>query len=60
MEMETRLRLFCYVADTVSGLILLATNEKVAGEAVNAGNAQEVTILELAQKIKELTSAGLN
>jgi UDP-glucuronate decarboxylase len=48
-------RSFCYVTDTVAGLLLLAGCEKAKGEAVNVGNAQEVTILELAKKIKEVT-----
>jgi UDP-glucuronate decarboxylase len=48
-------RSFCYVTDTVTGLMLLATNEKAKGEVVNVGNSQEVTILELAMRIKEIT-----
>jgi UDP-glucuronate decarboxylase len=48
-------RSFCYITDTVTGLLLLTTNKKATGEAVNIGNAQEVTILELAKKIKEQT-----
>lgn len=48
-------RSFCYVTDTVTGLMLLASNEKAKGEVVNVGNAQEVTILELAKRIKEVT-----
>jgi UDP-glucuronate decarboxylase len=48
-------RSFCYITDMVTGLLLLTTSDKVKGEVVNVGNAQEVTILELAKKIKELT-----
>jgi len=48
-------RSFCYITDTVTGLMLLAINEKAKGEVVNIGNSQEVTILELANKIKEVT-----
>ena len=50
-------RSFCYITDTITGLMLLATNDKAKGEAVNVGNAQEVTILELSEKIKELTKS---
>ncbi|MDR1992514.1 MAG: SDR family oxidoreductase [Nitrososphaerota archaeon] len=50
-------RSFCYIADTVTGLLLLATNSEAIGEVVNVGNTQEVTILELAQKIKEITKS---
>ena len=48
-------RSFCYVTDTVTGLMLLTANNKAKGEVVNIGNSQEVTILELANKIKEVT-----
>ncbi len=48
-------RSFCYITDTVTGLILLAITPKAKGEVVNIGNAQEKTILELAKKIKEIT-----
>jgi UDP-glucuronate decarboxylase len=48
-------RSFCYITDTVTGLMLLTTNPKAKGEVVNVGNTKEITILELAQKIKEVT-----
>lgn len=48
-------RSFCYVTDTVTVLLLLTACKKAKGEAVNVGNAQEMTILELARKIKEVT-----
>jgi UDP-glucuronate decarboxylase len=48
-------RSFCYVTDTVKGLVLLADCEKASGEVVNVGSTQEITILELAEKIKEIT-----
>ncbi len=51
-------RSFCYVTDTVTGILLLATNKSANGEVVNLGNSQEVTILELAQKIKTLTKSS--
>ena len=48
-------RSFCYITDTVTGLLLLAQSREAKGEVVNVGNSQEKTILELATKIKELT-----
>jgi nucleoside-diphosphate-sugar epimerase len=45
-------RSFCYITDTVTGLILL-TSPKANGEDVNVDNTIEVTILELAKKVKE-------
>ena len=46
---------FCYITDTVTGLMLLVTSAQVKREVVNIGNALEVSILELAQKIKAVT-----
>lgn len=48
-------RSFCYITDTVTGLMLLAQSREAKSEVVNVGNSQEKTILELATKIKELT-----
>jgi UDP-glucuronate decarboxylase len=48
-------RSFCYVTDTVTGLLLLTVCKKAKGEVVNVGNTKEVTILELAKKVKETT-----
>ena len=48
-------RSFCYITDTVTGLMLLTATAKAKGEVVNIGNAHEVTILELAKKIQEVT-----
>jgi len=50
-------RSFCYISDTITGLVLLATSEKAEGEVVNIGNNQETTILQLAKKIKQLTKS---
>jgi UDP-glucuronate decarboxylase len=48
-------RSFCYIIDTITGLMMLTASDKVRGEVVNVGNSREVTILELAETIKELT-----
>lgn len=53
----TQTRSFCYISDTLTGLMLLTLNEKAKGEVVNVGNPQETTILQLAKKIKELTKS---
>jgi dTDP-glucose 4,6-dehydratase len=46
-------RSFCYVSDLVEGIVrLLDSNEH---EPVNIGNPQEITILEFANRIRELT-----
>ena len=48
-------RSFCYITDTVTGLMLLMAIPKAKGEVVNVGNTKEITILELAEKIREIT-----
>ena len=48
-------RSFCYVTDTVAGLLLLGASKKGRGEVVNVGDGQELAILELAKQIKEIT-----
>lgn len=50
-------RSFCYITDTVSGLMLLVASEKAKGEVVNVGNTREVSILELASRILEITKS---
>jgi UDP-glucuronate decarboxylase len=50
-------RSFCYVTDTITGLILLTISPKARGEVVNIGNTKEVTVIELAQKIKRITKS---
>ncbi|WP_149193223.1 UDP-glucuronic acid decarboxylase family protein [Luteimonas suaedae] len=50
-------RSFCYVDDLVEGLVrLMRTPPEVTGP-VNLGNPGEVTMLELAERIRELTGA---
>ncbi len=48
-------RSFCYITDTVTALMLLMTNMKAKSEVVNIGNTKEITILELAKKVQEIT-----
>jgi UDP-glucuronate decarboxylase len=50
-------RSFCYISDTLTGLVLLTINERARGEVVNVGNPQEITILQLAKKIEKLTKS---
>lgn len=53
----TQTRSFCYITDTIAGLMLLTPNEKANGGVVNLGRAEETTILQLAKKIKRLTKS---
>jgi UDP-glucose 4-epimerase len=50
-------RSFTYVGDVVGALIQLVQEPKAVGEVFNIGNGQEITILELAEKIKKMTGS---
>jgi UDP-glucuronate decarboxylase len=51
-------RSFCYITDTVTGLMLLTASDNARGEVVNVGNSKEVTVLELAKRITELSKSS--
>ncbi len=51
-------RSFCYITDTITGIVLLTSIPKANGEVVNIGNDQEKTILEIAIIIKEITKCN--
>jgi UDP-glucuronate decarboxylase len=53
----TQTRSFCYVTDQIEGLLKLAFIEEGSGLVVNIGNDEEITILELAKVIKDLTQS---
>ena len=44
-------RCFCYVADTVEALIRLHNAPQARGQVFNVGSTEEVTILELAERV---------
>ncbi|MFO1281714.1 MAG: UDP-glucuronic acid decarboxylase family protein [Burkholderiales bacterium] len=50
-------RSFCYVEDTVAGLIALADAPRAGFEPINLGNPEEVSIGELARRVVELTGS---
>lgn len=51
-------RCFCYVTDLVNGLIDLMAHPDSVGEVFNIGSDQEISILELAKLVKELTGSS--
>ncbi len=48
-------RCFGYVGDVVGALTKLMDHEDAVGQVFNIGSNEEITILELAQRVKELT-----
>jgi dTDP-glucose 4,6-dehydratase len=52
----TQTRSFCYVSDLVDGLVRLAASDE--RYPVNLGNPAELTILEFARRIQELTGSN--
>jgi UDP-glucose 4-epimerase len=51
-------RCFTHVRDVVGALLGLAVNPGAVGEVFNVGSTEEVTILGLAERIRELTRAS--
>jgi UDP-glucuronate decarboxylase len=47
-------RSFCYVSDTIAGILLMLSSPRSKGEVVNIGSTDEVKILDLAKKIREM------
>lgn len=51
-------RCFCYVGDTVRALMALLDHPDAIGNIFNVGNPQEVSILELAQRVVHLAHSS--
>jgi UDP-glucose 4-epimerase len=50
-------RCFCYVGDVVGALVKLMDSSKTVGEVFNVGSNHEISILDLAKRVKELTQS---
>jgi UDP-glucose 4-epimerase len=48
-------RCFCHVADVVRGLMQLLDDERAIGEVFNIGSSEEITIADLAEKVRAMT-----
>jgi nucleoside-diphosphate-sugar epimerase len=53
----TQTRSFCYVSDLVEGIFRSGTYENLKGEVINLGNPEEITVIELAKRLVELTGS---
>ncbi len=52
-----QIRCFCHVDDAVRALLLVMDSDKAVGQVFNVGNNQQITIMELAKKVIELTGS---
>jgi len=50
-----QIRCFCHVADAVKGLLLVMDSDKAIGQVFNVGNNSQISIMELAKKVIEIT-----
>ena len=53
-----QIRCFCHVEDAVRALLLVMDSEKAVGEVFNVGNNKQISIMELAKKVIELTGSS--
>ena len=51
-------RCFTYVSDTVDGTLRAGTRPEALGKVVNIGAAQEISVLELAETIREIVGSS--
>jgi UDP-glucose 4-epimerase len=52
-----QIRCFCHINDAVKGLLLVMDSDKAVGEVFNIGNNQQISIMELAKKVIEITAS---
>jgi len=55
-----QIRCFCHVTDAVRGLLLVMDSDKAVGEVFNVGNNHQISIMELAKKVIEITGSKSN
>ena len=53
----TQTRTFTYVKDVVAALIKLMESDRAIGEVINVGGLEEISMLDLAQKIIDMTGS---
>ncbi len=54
----TQSRSFTYVKDTVRAVLMLMDKPEAEGDVFNIGDGREITILELAKKVKKMTNSS--
>ena len=53
-----QIRCFCHVDDAVGALLLVMDSDKAIGQVFNVGNNQQISIMELAKKVIEITNSS--
>ena len=53
----TQSRSFTYVGDVVDALVKLLAEPRAVGQVFNVGNVEEITILDLARRVRDLTGS---
>jgi UDP-glucose 4-epimerase len=54
----TQRRAFTHVTDVVGALLKLVVEPRAIGEVINIGNTHEITILKLAERVRELSGSN--
>jgi UDP-glucose 4-epimerase len=52
-----QIRCFCHVADVIKALLLVMDSDKSVGQVFNVGNNAQISIMELAKKVIEITGS---
>jgi len=52
-----QIRCFCHVTDAVNALLLVMDSDKAVGQVFNVGNNFQISIMELAKKVIEITGS---
>ena len=50
-----QIRCFCHVSDAIKALMLVMDSNKATGQVFNVGNNQQISIIDLAKKVIEIT-----
>ena len=53
-----QIRCFCHVDDAVRALLLVMDSDKAIGQVFNVGNNQQISIMDLAKKVIEITNSS--
>ena len=52
-----QIRCFCHVSDAIRALLLVIDSDKAIGQVFNVGNNQQISIMDLANKVIEITGS---